>query len=298
MNWQSISFDWNQARAFLATVEEGSLSAAARVLGLTQPTLGRQVAALEAELDTVLFERVGRSLVLTQSGVELAVHVRAMAEAANLVSLSASGRSQAIAGLVRITATDVMSVFHLPVALRQIREIAPLLEIEVISSNDIRDLQHREADIAIRHVRPEQPELIARLVGEATAHFYAARSYLDQHGRPGSFAEMASHDFIGFGDNLRTIGQFREIGLALAPENFRIGSESGVVAWEMARSGLGIIVMADDVASREAGMERLLPDMPPIIFPVWLAVHRELATSRRIRLVYDVLVTFFSERSI
>ena len=113
MNWQSVSFDWNQARAFLATAEEGSLSAAARALGQTQPTLGRQVAALEGELGVTLFDRVGRSLVLTPSGLELLDHVRAMAEAANLISLTASGRSQTIEGHVSITATPVLATYHL-----------------------------------------------------------------------------------------------------------------------------------------------------------------------------------------
>jgi len=295
MNWQSVSFDWNQARAFLATVEEGSLSAAARALGLTQPTLGRQVAALEAQLDIVLFERVGRSLVLTQSGIELLDHVRAMCEAANRISLTASGQSQTIEGRVRITASDVMSAHILPPALKRLSEIAPLVEIDVVAANDIRDLQLREADIAIRHVRPEQPDLIARLVNEATAHFYASKSYLDQHGRPGSFNEMSDHDFIGFGNNDRMIEILNPLGLSLTPKNFQVGSESGVVAWEMARNGLGIIVMSDVVAAGAPRIERVLPDMEPIVFPVWLAAHRELHTSRRIRLVFDLLAEFLAE---
>ena len=279
----------------MATVEEGSLSAAARALGLTQPTLGRQVAALEAQLDIVLFERVGRSLVLTQSGIELLDHVRAMCEAANRISLTASGQSQTIEGRVRITASDVMSAHILPPALKRLSEIAPLVEIDVVAANDIRDLQLREADIAIRHVRPEQPDLIARLVNEATAHFYASKSYLDQHGRPGSFNEMSDHDFIGFGNNDRMIEILNPLGLSLTPKNFQVGSESGVVAWEMARNGLGIIVMSDVVAAGAPRIERVLPDMEPIVFPVWLAAHRELHTSRRIRLVFDLLAEFLAE---
>lgn len=296
MNWQSVSFDWNQARAFLATVEEGSLSAAARALGQTQPTLGRQVAALEEELNIVLFERIGRSLVLTQSGIELLDHVRAMSEAANRISLTASGQSQTIEGQVRITASDVMSAYFLPPALKRLREVAPLVEIDVVATSDIRDLQLREADIAIRHIRPEQPDLIARLVNEATAHFYASKSYLDQHGRPGSFDEMSNHAFIGFGNNDRMIEYLNPLGLSLTAKNFRLGSESGVVAWEMAQNDLGIIVMSDGVAAGAPSMERVLPDMEPIVFPVWLTTHRELHTSRRIRLVFDLLAEFLTKK--
>lgn len=297
MNWQSVAFDWNQARAFLATVEEGSLSAAARALGLTQPTLGRQVAALEEDLGILLFERVGKSLVLTPSSLELLDHVKAMCDAANRISLTASGQSQTIEGQVRITASDVMSAHILPPALKKLREMAPLLEIDVVAANDIRDLQLREADIAVRHVRPEQPDLIARHVSDATAHFYASNIYLDRHGRPESFDALSDHAFIGFGDNDRMIERLNAFGLSLTRENFRLGSESGVVAWEMARQGLGIIVMSDDVAADAPGIERLLPEMEPFVFPIWLTTHRELHTSRRIRLVFDLLADFLTEKT-
>ncbi|MEM8688980.1 MAG: LysR family transcriptional regulator [Pseudomonadota bacterium] len=295
MNWHAVSFDWNQARAFLATVEEGSLSAGARALGVTQPTLSRQVAALEAALDVVLFERVGKSLVLTPSGVELAGHVRAMFEAASQVSLTASGRSEAIDGRVRITASDIMSALLLPPVMAELRARAPLVEFEIVAANDIRDLQSREADIAIRHVRPEQPDLIARLVSDATAHFYAATAYLERRGRPETIEDLPAHDFIGFGNNARMIEMLNPLGLSLGPENFRLGSESGVVSWEMAKSGLGIIVMSDEVAAQAPQMARVLPQMDPFTFPVWLTAHRELHTSRRIRLVFDVLAEFLQE---
>ncbi len=296
MNWQSVSFDWNQARAFLATVEEGSLSAAARALGLTQPTLGRQVAALEETLDIVLFERIGRSLVLTQSGVELLDHVRSMYDAANRISLTASGQSQTIEGQVRITASDVMSAYILPQALKTLRQRAPLVEIDVVAANDIRDLQLREADIAIRHVRPEQPDLIAKLVGEATASFYASKDYLDQKGRPASLDELSDYDFIGLGNNDRMIDILNPAGLSLTPENFRLGSESGVVAWELARNGLGVIIMSDEVAGETPNIERVLPDREPFAVPIWLTTHRELHTSGRIRLVFDLLADFLTHR--
>lgn len=295
MNWQSVAFDWNQARAFLATVEEGSLSAAARALGLTQPTLGRQVTALEAELGVVLFERVGRSLVLTPSGVELLEHVRAMYAAANQISLTASGQSQSIEGLVRVTATDMLSVHVLPAAVAALRKIAPRLDIEIIAANDIRDLQRREADIAIRHVRPEQPDLIARLICEPTAHAYASKSYIEKYGRPKSQAELSAHSFIGNVDDGRMLEALKGFGLDLSPENFRIGSNSSLVDWEMAVNGLGVAIMADHIAVGSPTMERLVPDMKPIVFPVWLTSHRELHTSRRIRVVFDLLAKFLVE---
>lgn len=289
MNWAAIAFDWNQVRAFLATAEEGSLSAAARVLKLTQPTVGRQVTALEEDLGIVLFERVGRSVALTDAGRELLKHVRTMADAAGRISLYASGQSDEIAGKVRVTASDVFSAHLLPPMLADLRNKAPALEIDVVAANDIRDILRREADIAIRHIRPEQPDLIARKVIDATAHFYAARSYLDAHGEPLSKAEMSAHRFVHVGDPTVFISHLKPLGFDLEPGNFPTGSASGVVAWELARQGLGIIVMADEVGRIAPDMEILLPDMPPITFPIWLVTHRELHNSRRIRLVFDHL---------
>ena len=295
MNWQSISFDWNQARAFLATAEEGSLSAAARVLGQTQPTLGRQVTALEEQLGVVLFERIGRSLVLTPSGVELMEHVKDMREAAARVSLTASGQSQTIEGTVRITASDVMATYLLMPAWEKLRKVAPMLEIDVFASNHIQDIQRREADIAIRHVRPEQPDLIARLLMEETAHFYATSEYLNKRGRPKTVEDFKSHDFVSFGDTPRMIDYLNSIGIDLAPSHFKIGSENGVVAWQMVCNGFGLAPMSDQIAGKSPQVERVLPDMKPIRFPIWLTTHRELHTSRRIRLVFDVLAEFLSK---
>ncbi|MFQ6546481.1 LysR family transcriptional regulator [Aestuariibius sp. 2305UL40-4] len=295
MNWSAISYDWNQVRAFLATVEEGSLSAAARALGLTQPTLGRQVTALEDALGVTLFERAGRSLQLTRAGRDLLDHVRAMGDAASRISLAASGQSQAVEGQVRVTASDAMSAYILPEALLRLREVAPLIEIEIIAADDIRDLLRREADIAIRHVRPEQPDLIARLVGMMKGRFYAAPAYLDRRGRPADRADLAGHDWIGLSDNARYRAFLAGIGIELTERNFRCGSSSGIVAWEMAQAGLGIAVMSEAVAAKTPGIEPVLPEMDPIEFPVWLTTHRELHTSRRIRIVFDLLAEFLAE---
>ncbi len=297
MNWQAVSFDWNRARAFLATVEEGSLSAAARALGLTQPTIGRQVAALEQDLGVTLFERVGRSLALTQSALELLDHFRAMGDAASRVSLTASGQSQSIEGQVTITATTMMATYHLPAVLKRIRAAAPAIEIEIVASNDVRDLRRREADIAIRHVRPEQPDLIARLVCETTGHLYASKEFLDRHGRPSTPGELSEAEFIGFDDSERMIEVLNGIGLSLTRRNFRISTASGIVILELIRQGLGIGALTRDIAAQWPCLEQVLPDLDPIRVPIWLVTHRELHTSRRIRLVFDMLAEAFSESS-
>jgi DNA-binding transcriptional LysR family regulator len=289
MDWRSVNFDWNQVRGFLVTVEEGSFSAASRALGLTQPTLGRQVAALEERLGVTLFERVGRSLTLTRSGLELLEHVRAMGDAASRLALSASGQSKAIEGPVCITASDIVSMHLLPPALARIRELAPGIEVEVVASNDVRDLQRREADIAIRHARPEQPTLIARFLREMPARFYASSDYLDRIGRPKTLEDLAEATFIGFDRSGRMLERLNQAGLPLTRGNIKLISENGAVAWELVKHGLGVCVMLEDLGINTPGVECVLPSFDPFPIPVWLVTHRELNTSLRIRLVFDVL---------
>ena len=283
------SFDWSQARAFLATAETGSFSAAARQLGLTQPTLGRQVAALEAELGVVLLERGGRSPVLTDAGIEILEHVRSMAEAAEHVSLAASGQSQSIEGRVCITSSDLMAAYVLPPILDQLREEAPGIEIEIVASSAMQDLRKREADIAIRHVRPEQPDLIAKLAMETTAHLYASTAFLDRHGRPETAEEVSALPFVGVDQPERLLPHLNATGLSLTRSSFRYHTESGSVMWELVKQGLGVTVMTREMADMTQGIEMVWPEFGPIPIPIWLVTHRELRSSRRIRLVFERL---------
>jgi len=294
MEWKSLNFDWNQVRAFLVAAEEGSFSAAARALHLTQPTLGRQVAGLEEHLGVTVFERTGRTLSLTESGEELLAHVRAMGEAAELISLTASGQSQSIKGQVSITASDALASYHLPEILVGLRAYAPEIEIEVLATNEVQDLRRREADIAIRNVRPEQPDLIAKLVRQTTAHLSATTRYLETAGRPASLTDLANHDFIGYTSYESMAQHLAGSGLPLTRENFRIFTNSGAAGWEMARKDLGITFISRDYVAITPELEIILPDQFSLDIPLWLVSHRELRTSRRIRLVFDYLAKALS----
>lgn len=289
MDWKSINFDWNRARAFLVTAEEGSLSAAARALGMTQPTLGRQVTALEQELGIVLFERVGRGLALTPSGLDLVSHVRNMGEAANRVSLAASGQSQSIQGHICISASEVHAAFLLPPIIAKLRQTAPGIAIEIIASNTASDLSRREADIAIRSFRPTQAELIARKIKDVAARLYASKAYLKRIGTPTCPEDLQCADFIDFDDSDRLLNGLNELGLNLTRENFPIQTKNHIVQWQMVKQGLGIGVMPENIGDAEPLVQRALPELDPIVFPIWLTTHRELNTSRRVRLVFDLL---------
>lgn len=283
------AFDWSLALSFLATAETGSFSAAARQLKLTQPTLGRQVAALEAELGVVLFERGGRTPVLTDAGIEIREHVQAMAEAAERVALAASGQSQSIEGKVCITASDLMAAYVLPPILDGLRVEAPGIEIEIVASSAMQDLRKREADIALRHIRPEQPDLIAKLVRETTAHLYASTEFLDRHGRPTTPQEVNNLPFVGVDEPERLLPHLNAMGLSLTRKSFRYHTESGAVMWELVKQGLGITVMTREMADMTPEVEMVWPGFGPIPIPIWLVTHSELNSNRRIRLVFDRL---------
>lgn len=282
-------FDWNQLHAFLETADTGSLSAAARKLGLTQPTLSRQVAAIEASLGVTLFERVGKAMALTAAGLDLLEHARAMGAAAESLTLAATGRSQAVEGVVTVSASDIVATCLLPPLVRAMRQKAPGIAIEVIASNALSDLRRREADIAIRNLKPEQPDLIARFIREATAHFYAAEDWVHANGHPRSAADAASCAFVGSDRSGRYLAYLRQHGLPVAESNFSCYVDHTTTHWALVQQGLGIGAMMDEIACATPGMVRVLDDVPPVRFPIWLVTHRELRTSRRIRVVFDWL---------
>ena len=294
MEWKSVNFDWNRARAFLVTAEEGSLSAAARALGMTQPTLGRQVTALEQELDVVLFERVGQGLVLTPSGLELMDHVRAMGEAASQISLTASGQSKNIEGTICISASEVYAVFILPPIIAKLRQLEPKINIEIIASNVESDLRRREADIALRNFQPTQLELIAKKIKDVSARLYSTPEYMKRIGNPKTPLEFQNADFVSFDSTGGLMNGLNDLGFKLTKKNFPLLSENYIVHWELVKKGLGIGIVPEEIGDAEPLVRQILPDLQPIVFPIWLTTHRELRTSRRVRMVFDFLTTELS----
>ena len=289
MDWRSVRFDWNRARAFLVTAEEGSLSAAARALKMTQPTLGRQVTALEEELGVTLFERRGRGLELTPSGLDLVEHVRAMGDAASNLSLTASGRSTSLEGTVCITATDVTATLVLPAIIEKLRRVEPGIDIELIASNSSSDLKRREADIAIRAYRPTQPDLVARKMGDVPWSLYASPSYLERIGNPTSPAGFDNADFIGFDRSELLIAALNGLGFSLTQRNFPVITENHIVHWELVKQGVGIGIMPDVFGDAEPMVQKAILGLEPPMSELWLAAHREVRTSQRIRTVFDFL---------
>lgn len=294
MDWRSVRFDWNRARAFLVTAEEGSLSAAARALGMTQPTLSRQVDALEEELSLVLFERAGRGLILTPSGMELLEHVRGMGEAASRLSRAASGHSQSIEGTISIAASEAYSALILPPIIAGLRQAYPGITVEIVASNSTSDLVRREADIAIRHVGSSQSDLIVKKIRDDEMYFYAAHSYRAKLGNPRVFADLADADFLAFSSNDPMISVLKTLGLSATKRNFPIICDNHLVQWQLVKQGVGIGGITKDIGDAEPLVCRIIPDAAPIMVPMWLVTHRELHTSKRVRAVFDFLAAALS----
>lgn len=282
-------FDWYLVPSFLAAHKQGSLMGAARVLGISQPTVGRHVALLEAQLGTPLFERTGRGLLPTPAAQRLADAAQAMETGAQSLLRGAQQAQTALSGSVRLSASQPVACHLLPPLLAQMRSELPGIQIELVSSNAVSDLLRREADIAIRMVRPTQGSLVARRIGQSRVVACAHRDYLTQRGTPQQPEDLLQHDLVG-NDRVGDIRQgFAAMGQPVPPEQFGFRTDDLIAYWHAVRAGLGIGFVASYLLKEDPDIVQVLPDLPIPALPVWLVVHREIRSSRRIRAVYDFL---------
>lgn len=281
-----MTFDWNHARAFLATAELGSLSAAARQLGTSQPTLSRQVAALESELGVTLFERLGKGLTLTDSGRTLLSHVQAMHEAAGRFSLAAAGQSQSLQGPVVISVSEIDACFRLPSFIQQLQQQEPGIELEVVVSNDLSDLKRREADIALRSVRPTEADLIARKLMDESIWLYGHKDYVSSlKSNPGSRPKL-----IAFNHDERFLALLNNTGWQVSEQDIVLRTRFQLLQWQLALQSCGLIMVPEDIGDSEPRLRRAFAERGAVMtLPLWLVSHRELRTSPRVRRVFDLL---------
>lgn len=285
------NFNWALIPSFLAALDQGSLMSAARVLNTSQPTVGRHIGELEAQLGVVLFERTGRGLVPTAHAHRLAEAARSMSGAADQLARQASGAQLDVRGTVRISASQPVTCVLLPPVLLQMREALPDIQVELVSSNAVSNLLQREADIALRMVRPEQSSLVAKRVGQVTIGTYAHREYLRRRGTPRAPADLLTHDLVGNDRNTDIVRGFAAMGFPLQREDFVVRTDDLNAYQAAVNAGLGVGFLARYVARQNTGLVPLLPmlEIPPL--PMWLAVHREIRSNPRIRQVWDFLAT-------
>lgn len=291
------SLDWSLIQAFLAVADTGSLSAAARQLGLSQPTLGRKVREAEAALGVELFRRHPRGLALSETGAEMRAPAEAMRAAAAQMGLVAAGRDLALTGPVRITASVVVSHFVLPPVLAQLRTEEPGIEIDLVASDSSENLLFREADIAVRMYRPGQLDVITHHVADLPTGAYAATRYLDRVGRPDTVEDLLALDWIGFDRNEMIINGMAEAGWRVTRDFFKLRTDDQAAYWQLARAGGGVAIMQQRIGEPDPLVERLLPDMPLPVMPVWLTAHESLRRVPRVARVWEALTTAFAALS-
>ena len=285
--------DWTLYRSFLAVAEHGSLSAAARALNLSQPTLGRHVAELEAALATPLFTRAPRGLNLTDAGAAMLPAARQMRDAAAALALVAAGRDSALSGTVRLTASRVVSHYLLPPILADLRATEPGIEIELVPSDSTENLLFREADIALRMYRPAQLDVVTRHLGDLPTALYAAKSSLARHGRPTTSEGLLAMDFVGFDRSDVILRLMAGLGIQRLREDFPVRCDDQVVYWNLVRAGCGIGATQCSIGDADPLVERIAPFIHLPALPVWLTAPEALRQNPRIRRVMDHLAAAF-----
>jgi DNA-binding transcriptional LysR family regulator len=281
--------DWALWRSFAAVVAEGSLSAAARRIGYSQPTLGRHIETLEQQLGLILFDRTLQGLKPTPTALRLYEPIQVAERALSEAAMVAEGSSGELEGTVRITSSAVTSHYVLPAILRDIRREFPSIQLELVSSDSVENLLLRESDIAVRMFRPTQLELIARKLGELPVTACAHQVYLGARGTPQTPDELSQHDLIGFDRSDLLISTAKAMGFDLVRADFFLRTDSQTAMWELMKSGLGIGFAQRGLVRETPGMRELLPMITPPPLEVWLTTHRELFLSPRIRAIYDRL---------
>ena len=281
--------DWDLYRSFLAVMEAGSLSGAARQLDIAQPTVGRHIEALEAALGgTALFTRSPGGLRPTETARALRPHAQAMAVAADALIRTASGEADAVRGAVRVTASEVVGAEVLPPILTEFRETHPEVSIELVLSNRTEDLLRRESDIAVRMVRPTQESLLARKIGTARLGLFAHRRYIARHGVPDSLLSEG-HAAVGFDREPSDSRVTRALNLDLTRDFFEFRSDSDLAQLAALRAGFGIGGCMFGIAARDPDLVHVLPGHG-FELEVWVVMHEDLKSNRRMRLMFDHLV--------
>jgi len=285
----AAAIDWSLLSAFVQLVDAGSLSKAARKSGLSQPTLSRQIQLLERQLKMLLFERSARGMQLTGAGMNLVEHAMRMREAADGAVRSAQGFEDDLGGSVRISASELTACHILPRILTKLRRQYPVIAFEVVASNEVSNLLNREADIAVRMTPPKQAEVVARKVTTLEVGIYAHKRYLRKQGVPESLADLMRCDLIGFDRDDSLSKGLIAAGATKSALRFAFRSDSHEVCWQMVREGFGCGFITAVIAATDRDVVRLLPRAAVPSLPVWLTVHREVRSNRRLRVVYDAL---------
>ena len=285
---------WELYRTFLEVVRDGSLSGAARKLSLTQPTVGRHIDALEASLGLSLFTRSPQGLKATPAALDLVAHAETMAAASAALRRTASGGAKADRGTVRVAASEMVGCEVLPPILARFRDSHPGITLELALSNRNEDLLRRDADIAVRMVRPRQKSLVARLIGKSAIGFYAHRSYVEQYGLPKEIAELEKHCLIGFDRDDLALRSLGALPRPVTRDHFGFRCDSDLAQFAALKAGVGIGGCQHNIARRFSDLVPVLARAIRFELEVWVAMHEDMRSTGRVRLLFDHLAAGLS----
>jgi DNA-binding transcriptional LysR family regulator len=285
--------DWDNARIFLAIYRAGTLRAAAGQLQVDQATVGRRLAALETSLGARLFLRTPSGYLATPAG-ELAVRAaELMEQAAHQFQRELLGIDNRLSGTVRLSTTDTLASHSVIAAMQQLHAAHPAIRIVLSTSTEITSLTRREADLAVRTVRPTDPDLISRHLAKRSMGLYAAAGYLQQRGEPQRGTALAGHAIVIYQRSVAARHRERICGEPVANAQVAMEVNSGLMLLEAACAGLGIAELPCHMADAEPRLVRLWPERVDH-YDVWLVMHSDLNRSARVRAVADAIIAGFA----
>jgi DNA-binding transcriptional LysR family regulator len=286
----ATDISWELYRSFLGVLRHGSLSGAARALDIAQPTVGRHIAALEKSLGLALFTRSQTGLMPTEAAQSLRGLAESMQSTAASLERAAASQGVGVRGIVRVTCSDVIGVEVLPPIVRALRDQYPELTVELVLTNRVQDLLHREADIAVRMARPRQELLVARRIGQIKLGLFAHQRYLTRHGTPSSIADLAAHSLIGFDETTEFLRNASKAFPGWRREVFAMRTDSDLAQLALIRSGAGIGICQAAIARRDEALVRVLPKQFSLPLETWITMHEDLRNSPRCRVTFDALM--------
>ena len=289
MSLESAQLDWSHIQSFLAVAENGSLSAAAEALGQSQPTIGRHIKALEAQLGVELFHRHARGLTLTQIGEDMRAPAEQMRASMAAIALKAETQSTTSTGTVRLASSLFVAHHVLPPIIAELRQEHPTIQLVIIPSDSSENLLFREADIAIRMYRPDQLELVARHIADIEMGTFAAHSYLRRRGRPEHAEDLWDHDLVGYDTSTLIIDTMRTLGWNAVAQNFAVRCDNHPAYWQMVRTGCGIGFTQATVGRADPLVEELDLDINIPLLPVWLTAHQAVRKAPRVDAIWQSL---------
>lgn len=280
--------EWESQRVFLAVLRSGSLSGAARLLGIAQATARRRLDQLERALGLSLFTRTPGGLTPTAAARDLIQHVEAMDLAARAFSRMASAEATPDRGTVRIACGDLLGVEVLPGLLRDFHHRHPGLRLELSVVDALEDIARLQSDIAVRLVRPSEADIRVRRVGSLRVGVHASSHCLQRYGLPASLEALRRAPLIGPDRRVADLARMVEVGFCAADQPFAIACDNHLAQLAALREGLGFGLSPTCIARRH-GLTRVLAEAVGFEVEVWIAMHNDLRRVQRIDRAFDVL---------